>query len=312
MGWIIFVIALLTYSLTMEPTGSLWDCGEFLSGAKNLAVVHPPGAPLFLMLGRIFMLFSFGDVTKAAMMVNFMSALCTAFCSLFFFWSLTILLGRMAFKGGDYAADKVVAVLGSAFVAACGATFLDSMWFSAVEGEVYALSVFFMTINTWAILRWYEDESPKADRWLLFIGISTGLSIGVHLLSLLVFPMVAVVYYFKKFKSNWKGVFIALTLSLLFIFFITNFVISGIPEVMQSYEILFVNTFNLPFNSGVIFTILLIVIAVYLMIVKSNGKDINANILYAIGGIYLFGYLMIALNAEDGVVGKLIPRLFII
>lgn len=312
MGWIIFAIALATYSLTMEPTGSLWDCGEFLSGAKNLAVVHPPGAPLFLMLGRIFMLFSFGDVTKAAMMVNFMSALCTAFCSLFFFWSLTILLGRIAFKEKEYSLDKVVAVLGSAFVAALAATFLDSMWFSAVEGEVYALSVFFMTINTWAILRWYEDNSAKADRWLLFIGISTGLSIGVHLLSLLVFPMVAVVYYFKKFNANWKGVLIAFILSLLFIFFVTNFVISGIPEVMQSYEIMFVNSFGMPFNSGVIFAFILLLTSLYLLIAKSNGKDISNSIIYAIGGLYLFGYLLTAFNADTGAMGKLIPRLFIV
>ncbi|MBP7477743.1 MAG: DUF2723 domain-containing protein [Chitinophagales bacterium] len=251
LGWTIFAIALATYTLTMEPTGSLWDCGEFLSGANKLQVVHPPGAPLFLMVGRLFMMFASPE--NAAMMVNFMSALCTAFCSLFFFWSLTILMRNAVVKENEEMdTERSIAILGSAFVAALGATFLDSMWFSAVEGEVYALSVFFMTINIWAGLKWFEDRSETADRWLIFIGLSTGLSIGVHLLSLLVFPMIGIVYYFKNFKPSWKGVFIAFTASVIGIFAIMKFIIYGIPQLMASTELMMVNSFGMPFNSGVL------------------------------------------------------------
>jgi hypothetical protein len=261
LGWVVFAIALTTYTLTMEPTGSLWDCGEFLSGAAKLQVVHPPGAPLFLMVGRLFMLLAGGDMTHAAMMVNFMSALCTALCSLFFFWSSTILIRRaVSEEGEELTTDMSVAILGSSFVAAMAATFLDSMWFSAVEGEVYALSVFFMTVNVWAALKWFEDRGPKADRWLLFIALSTGLSIGVHLLSLLVFPMIGLIFYFKNFKASWKGIFISFTASVISIFAIQKFIIYGIPGVFCSLELLLVNSFGLPFNSGVLLGFILLII----------------------------------------------------
>jgi hypothetical protein len=269
LGWLVFFIALATYTITMEKTGSLWDCGEFLSCTYKLQVAHPPGAPFFMLVGKIFSLFAMGDVSKVAMSINFLSALSTAFCSLFFFWSSTMILRWTFAKGEEMSNSVSTLILGSSFLAALAATFLDSMWFNALEGEVYAFSVFFMAFNVWAILKWKEDESKKRDMWLLLIALLTGMSIGVHLLSLLVFPMIGLVIYLDKFKFSWIGVILSFVVSLIMIVFVMNIVLVKTPDLLGSLDLLFVNTMGLPFYSGAIFGVLLIIGLFYYLIKKS-------------------------------------------
>lgn len=255
-GWIIFVVALLTYWLTMEPTASYWDCGEFISVAYKLEVPHPPGAPLFLLIGRLFSFLALGDVTKVAYWINFSSALSSAFTSLFLFWSIT-LFGRKLMrvnKPEDMTDDKVWVLMGAGIVGSLAYTFSDSAWFSAVEGEVYAMSSFFTAFVVWAMLKWevIEDES-KANRWLLLIFYVMGLSIGIHLLNLVTIPALALVFYFKKYKPTRWGVVAAMLVSLVIIFVINDIIIPGLPSVAGSIEVFFVNSLGLPFNAGVIF-----------------------------------------------------------
>ena len=255
-GWIVFAIALITYWVTMEPTASYWDCGEFIAVSYKLEVPHPPGAPLFLLIGRIFSFLSFGDVTKVAYWINFSSVLAGAFTSLFLFWTIT-LFGRKVmriFKPEELTSDKTWVLVGAGLVGSMAYTFSDSAWFSNVEAEVYAMSSFFTAFVVWAMLKWdvIEDES-KANRWLLLIFYMMGLSIGVHLLNLVTIPALALIYYFKKYKPAPWGVVAAMLISLFIIFFINELIIPGLPTLAGNFEIFFVNSLGLPFGSGVIF-----------------------------------------------------------
>ena len=199
-GWFTFSIALLTYALTLEPTVSYWDCGEYISTAVKLEVGHPPGAPLFQMLGAFFAMFS-TDVTEIAKMVNFMSALASAFTILFMFWTITALAKKMISNTNELSSATSIAILGSGMVGALTYTFSDSFWFSAVEGEVYAMSSFLMALLFWLGLRWEaEMDKPQGNKWLLLISFVVGLSFGVHILSLLVIPSIVFLYIFKKYK----------------------------------------------------------------------------------------------------------------
>lgn len=255
-GWSVFGIALITYWVTMEPTASFWDCGEFIAIAYKLEVSHPPGAPLFMLMGRMFSFLAFGDVTKVAFWINFSSVLAGAFTSLFLFWSIT-LFGRKLFKVNnlaDLTIDKVWTLVGAGLVGSLAYTFSDSAWFSSVEAEVYAMSSFFTAFVVWAMLKWevIEDES-KANRWLILIFYMMGLSIGVHLLNLVTIPALALIYYFKKYKPTPWGVVAAMLVSLIIIFFINELIIPGLPSVAGWFELRFVNSFGLPFGSGAIF-----------------------------------------------------------
>ena len=175
-GWIAFTIAIITYYLTLEPTVSFWDCGEYISTAYKLEVGHPPGAPLFQLIGRFFSLFA-ADVSRVAFMINQMSALCSAFTILFLFWTITSFGKKVVLKSGKLTQSKIVAVLGSGLVGALAYTFSDSFWFSAVEGEVYAMSSLFTALTFWSILKWEaESESKYAGRWIIFIAYLLGLS----------------------------------------------------------------------------------------------------------------------------------------
>lgn len=271
LGWLVFFIALATYTLTMEKTGSLWDCGEFLSCTHKLQVAHPPGAPFFMIVGKIFSLFSFGDPSKVAMSINFLSALSTAFCTLFFFWSSVMFL-KMVFikKDEEIEENKMYLILFGSFIAAVAATFLDSMWFNAIEGEVYAFSVFFMAFNVWAILKWNEDDSPKADYWLLLIAVFTGMSIGVHLLSLLVFPLITLIFYYKRFKPTVIGALISFVISVVLIQVVMKVVLSMTSAFLGKMDLLFVNSFGLPFYSGSIAGVILIIVSFIYLIKRSN------------------------------------------
>src|SRR6188768_3441470 len=261
-GWFVFVVALVTYWLTMEETASYWDCGEFISVSYKLEVPHPPGAPLFLLIGRLFSFLALGDVTKVAYWINFSSVLASAFTVLFLFWTIT-LFGRKLMKitkAEELTTDKIWVLIGAGLVGSLAYTFSDSAWFSAAEAEVYAMSSFFTAFVIWAMLKWdvIEDES-KANRWLLLIFYMMGLSIGVHLLNLVTIPALALIYYFKKYKPTTWGVVAAMIVSLAIIFFINEIIIPGLPTFAGHLEVYFVNSLHLPFGSGaIVFTLLVL------------------------------------------------------
>ncbi|MBN2682239.1 MAG: MFS transporter [Bacteroidales bacterium] len=259
-GWIAFLIAFVTYLLTLEPTSSYWDCGEFIASAYKLEVGHPPGAPFFMLLGRFFSFFAFGDVELVAMWVNVLSALASAFTILFLFWTVTYLAKRiLAEPENEPKGANLILVLGAGFVGALTYTFSDTFWFSAVEGEVYALSSFFTAFVFWAILKWESvAEKPGADKWIVLIAYMMGLSIGVHLLNLLAIPAIVFVYYFKKFNINWKGIIAASILSVVLLAVVQYGIIQGLFVVAANFELVFVNSLGLPFYSGLIFFIILL------------------------------------------------------
>ena len=215
-GWIVFLIACFTFLSTIEPTGSFWDCGEFIATANKLEVGHPPGAPLFLMLARVFILFGGSDVTMYPILVNAMSALMSAFTILFLFWTITAMAKKIVIAKEVVTLEKIMAIMGAGIVGALAYTFSDSFWFSAVEGEVYASSSFFTAIVVWAIFKWENAaDEPHNLRWLILIAYLMGLSIGVHLLNLLTIPAIAFVYYFKKHKVSTKGIIYTSVISIL-------------------------------------------------------------------------------------------------
>ncbi len=310
-GWLVFAIAATVYILSAEPTGSLWDCGEFIAGAYKLQVVHPPGAPLFLMIGRMFTIVAetlSSDPAMIAYSVNVMSGICTAFIALFVFWSTTILT-KMIFVGRseEMTQSQLIAILGSGVVAGLSATFATSVWFSAVEGEVYAMSSFFTALVMWAVIKWYHLENSKyADRWLIFAMYMIGLSIGVHLLSLLTLPGLALLYYLKKFeKPTWKGIFIALaTGSAIFVVVILTFVMKTIPAIGRYMDFFFVNTFGMAFNSGLmIFVLLLIGLMAFLIYwTHKNKMPIYNRVVVSFTVILLgfsnYGLILIRANAN--------------
>lgn len=265
-GWFVFAVALITYWLTIEETASYWDCGEFIAVSYKLEVPHPPGAPLFLLIGRLFSFLALGDVTKVAYWINFSSVVASAFCVLFLFWSIT-LFGRKLMKISkpeDLTEDKTWVLIGAGLIGSLAYTFSDSAWFSSEEAEVYAMSSFFTAFVVWAMLKWdvieeqTKDES-KANRWLLLIFYMMGLSIGIHLLNLVTIPALALLYYFKKYKPTAWGVVASMLISLAIIYFINEIIIPGLPTIAGSFEVYFVNSLGLPFGSGVIvFGLLLI------------------------------------------------------
>ncbi len=275
-GWILFAVALIVYWMTMERTASYWDCGEFISVSYKLEVPHPPGAPLFLLIGRMFSFLAFGDVTQVAYWINFSSVLASAFSILFLFWSI-VLVGRKVMgvsKISELTDDKIWVLMGAGAVGALAYTFSDSFWFSAVEAEVYAMSSFFTAFVVWAMLKWdlIEDES-KANRWLILIFYMMGLSIGVHLLNLVTIPALGLIYYFKKYKPTTWGIIATMLVSLFLIVFINDIIIPGLPSIAGSFEITFVNTLGLPFGSGVIVFGLMVITALVFGIRYSQKKN---------------------------------------
>lgn len=293
-GWMVFAIATTVYFMTLEPTASWWDCGEYIATAYKLQVGHPPGAPLFQIVGRFFTLFAFGNVENVALMINAMSALTSSFTILFLFWSITMLAKKIYVKAeGDVMSQgQSLAVLGAGVVGSMAYAFSDSFWFSASEGEVYAMSSFFSAIVFWAILRWEEVADHKHGyRWLLLIAYIMGLSIGVHLLNLLAIPAIVYVYYFKKYKFTTKGFILAGVLSILILAVIMYIIIPGIVQLAGKFELFFVNTVGLPFNSGTIiyFVFITSLILGGLYYSRKNGRVVlNTSILALI--FILIGY----------------------
>jgi len=305
LGWLSFAIALSVYILTLEPTTSFWDCGEYIATAYKLQVGHPPGAPTFLLLGNFFSNFAFGDVTKVAYMINLMSAVCSAFTILFLFWTITAfakkILGEIESNG------QVISVMGAGLVGALAYTFSDSFWFSAIEGEVYGMSSFFTAIVFWAALKWdkeYDSEGDGANRWLLLITYLVGLSIGVHMLNLLAIPAIVYMYYFKKYEPTKKGFITTGIISILILGFIFFGLIPQIVKWLGIVERTFVNSIGLPFNSGTIFFIAVLSAAIYygLKHAKESGKNLAhtaiLGITFILIGYSSFAVLIIRSNAN--------------
>ncbi|MBK7172823.1 MAG: DUF2723 domain-containing protein [Bacteroidales bacterium] len=286
-GWLSFGVAAFVYLSTIEPTASWWDCGEYISTAFKLQVGHPPGAPLFQLIGRFFSLFAFGDLSKVAMMVNIMSALSSAFTILFLFWTITM-LGLKFVKESEITLGESIAILGSGLVGSLAYTFSDSFWFSAVEGEVYAMSSFFSAIVFWAILKWERvHDQPHSLKWIILIAYLVGLSIGVHLLNLLAIPAIALVFYYRRYsKVTWKGGLIALGISFVILAFIMFWIIPWTVNLAGKYEIMFVNEFGLPFNSGTVFYFIVLIGAI-LWSLRFTYKDTHSMVDYILGVVLL-------------------------
>lgn len=298
-GWLCFLVAAITYILTLEPSVSFWDCGEFIASAFKMQVVHQPGAPLFLMIQRFFSLFAFGDIHKIAYFMNVGSALASAATILFLFWTITALAKKVVIKtAADLTMTNLITVMGAGAVGALAYTFSDSFWFSAVESEVYALSSLFTAIVFWGILKWEANaDEPRADRWLLFIAYVMGLSIGIHLLNLLTIPAMAFVYYFKKTEHPTTfGIFKTFVIGVLILAFVQYGIIQYVVSFGAYFDLFFVNTLGLGFGTGVLcFAVLLIGVLVWGIRYSITHQNKVMNLAFISTALIIFGYCSFAM-----------------
>jgi len=291
-GWITFIISAIVYILTIEPTASFWDCGEFIATAFKLEVGHPPGNSTFMIMGRIATMFAGNNLELVPVMVNIMSALASAFCILFLFWTITHLARKILIKNGEISNGNLIAIMGSGLVGALAYTFSDTFWFSAVEGEVYASSSFFTAIVFWVILKWEDAADEKyANRWIILGAYLMGLSIGVHLLNLLAIPAMVFVYYYKKYPITKKGVLYASIISILILAGIMYGIIPYSVIVASWFELLFVNSFGLPFNSGAITYLILLFGGLFFALYYTYKKQKSLlNTIFLAVTVILIGY----------------------
>lgn len=273
LGWTVFSIALLVYTLTLEPTTSYWDAGEYIATAANLEVGHPPGAPLYQMLGAFFAAFAPGAET-VAWLINFMSALSSAFTVMFLFWSVVLLFQKITGPPEQFATAKRMAALGSAFTGALAFTFTDSFWFNAVEAEVYAMSTCFMALLFYLGLLWERDIfTPRGDRWLILISFIIGLSFGVHFLTLLSIPAIGLLYYFKNYrKITFVNFIVANVLVVIVLLFIFKLLLPYTLSFLATSEIFFTNTIGLPFNSGTVIAIIIVISIFFVGLIYTRTK----------------------------------------
>ena len=298
LGWLTFLIAAFVYCSTIEPTASFWDCPEFIVTGYKLEIGHPPGAPFFMLVANLFSHFA-SNASEVARMVNTMSALLSATCILFLFWTITHLTRKLILKDwSELTTGKLIAIEASGLVGALIYTFSDTFWFSAVEGEVYAFSSAFTAVVFWLILKWEDHaDEPHADRWLVLIMYMTGLSIGVHLLNLLCIPAIVLVYYYRRVPdANLKGSLMALFISFVVVAAVLYGIVPGIITVGGWFELFFVNTLGMPFNTGEIVYIFLLVAtviwAIYETYTDKNFKRGNLAFILAVSmlGIPFYGY----------------------
>src|SRR5215467_10933862 len=267
-GWVVCVIACTVYVMTMEATGSFWDCGEFVSSAYKVQIPHPPGAPLFVLMGRFFIILFGDNPHTAARGVNFMSAIASGLSILFLFWTITHFARKLVQKQNTSTEPdrrQLFTIMSAGVVGALAYTFCDSFWYSAVEGEVYGSSSFFTALVFWAILKWErEADKPESDRWLIFIFYVMGLSIGVHILNLLTIPAIVLVYYFRRYKVTTWGTIMAFVIGCVITGLILKFVIQYTIKAAGWFDVLFVNSFNMPFFVGFgVFFVLLTALLVF-------------------------------------------------
>ena len=293
-GWAVFAIAAFVYLKTMEPVSSLWDCSEFIATSYKLEVGHPPGAPLFMMLARLATLFALGNPDYVGIAVNAMNSLASAFCILFLFWTITHLARRLVTRDGrELTVASTWAVLGAGIVGALAYTFTDTFWFSAIEGEVYALSSMFTALVVWLMLKWEEQaDQPHASRWIVLIAYLMGLSIGVHILNLLTIPTLAFIYYFRKTEQvTFKGVVYTTLIACAALLFVNNIIIPYTVWIGAQIDTLFVNTFGLPANSGMVLFALALIIGMGWASWKAHCKGrVVLNILLLSTTMILVGF----------------------
>ena len=276
-GWLVTLIACTVYIMTSEAASSFWDCGEFISSAYKLQIPHPPGAPMFVLLGRVFIILFGDNPLTAAKAVNTMSALASGFTILFLFWTITHFAKRIVVKqtGTEPVGYQILAIMGAGIVGALAYTFSDSFWYSAVEGEVYALSSFFTALVFWAILKWeHKADQPGADKWIIFIFYMMGLSIGVHLLNILTIPAIVMVYYFRQYKPTITGGLVAFLVGVVITGFIQVVLIQYTIKWAGAFDVNFVNSIGLPFFSGFIFFFVLLAAILTWGIYYANKKGL--------------------------------------
>ena len=307
LGWFSFLIALITYGLTVEPTVSYWDAGEIILTSAKLQIGHPPGAPLFQMMGAFFTMFAL-EPEQVGFMMNMLSGVASAFTILFMFWTITLLLKKLVVTKDSMSKGKSMAILGSGLVGSLAFTFTDSFWFSAVETEVYAMATLIMSVLFWLGLRWEQDmHKPRGNRWLILIAFVIGLSFGVHFMGLLTIPAIGLIYYFKHYKTiTIQNFIIANIVSVGILLFIFKFLAPNILKLFSTLEIFFVNSFGLPFNSGSIIAGLLLVAIIYFALKYTRKKQyihLNTGILCLTFVIIGFStWLMLPIRANADVV----------
>ena len=292
-GWGIFIIAAITYLSTLEPTASFWDCGEFIAASYKLEVGHPPGAPFFLIVGRLFTLLAGNNTAKVAIMINALSGLASAFTILFLFWTISHLAKKMIIKdNSEPGITEMILIFGSAIVGSLAYTFSDSFWFSAVEGEVYASSSLFTAVVFWAILKWENvADQPYANRWLIFIAYLMGLSVGVHLLNLLAIPAIVLIYYFKKYSVSTRGTIITLGIAASILGGVMYILIPGLIKFAAVFERFFINVAGLPYWSGVLIYFLIVCgLIIYGIRNTQRKKKVLANTIVLMITVFIIGY----------------------
>ena len=305
-GWITFLIAATVYCMTIEPTASFWDCPEFITTAYKLEVGHPPGAPFFMLTANLFTQFV-SDPALVAKMVNYMSALMSGACILFLFWTITHLARRILTRqGAELTKANIVAVLGTGAVGALAYTFTDTFWFSAVEGEVYALSSMFTALVVWLMLKWEEQaDQPHSMRWIVLIAYLMGLSIGVHILNLLTIPALVFIYYFRKTQRiTFKGIAVSTLISGAILIFINSIIIPHTVYIGALFDLFFVNSLGLPVNSGLVFFVvaLLGALGVGVYFTHKKGRTV-LNLVLLSTLMILIGYssyASVTIRAADG------------
>ena len=305
-GWVSFVIAFVVYALTVEPTGSFWDAGEYITTSAKLQVGHPPGAPLFQMIGAFFAMFAFGDASKVALMVNSMSIVSSAFAVLFTFWIITNLAAKMVGNKKTLSNSKAIAVLGSGLVGALTLLFSDSFWFNAVETEVYAMASFIMALLLWLGLKWTDSlDEKRGNRWLLLICFLVGFTFGIQFMGFLAIPSIGLLYYFKKHKTTTvKNFLLANIIVVGILFMVYKFSLTYVLKLFGWSEVFFINTIGLPFNSGTIIMGVLFIAAFYfaLRYTRKNqfysGNTIVLCLMFLILGFSSWLMLPIRANAN--------------
>lgn len=312
LGWISFAIALTVYTLTVEPTMSFWDCGEYISTSAKLQVGHPPGAPFFQITGAFFAMFA-SSKENIALMVNMVSAVSAAFAILFMFWSTTLLLKNIVSSFTTINKSNTIMILGSAFTGSMALTFSDTFWFNATEAEVYAMASLFISLLMWAGLRWGEEmHTSRGNRWLLIICFLIGISFGVHFLALLTIPSIGLIYYFKNYKKVTIKNFIIANIAIVgVLFFVFKFLMPYTMALFGKTEIFVVNTFGLPFNSGTILVAILVIALFYLGLRYTRQKGFALYNTAILGTLFMFigfsSWIMLSVRSNAGVVINEVP-----
>jgi hypothetical protein len=291
-GWILFALSTFVYVLTLEPTVSFWDCGEFILSAFRLQVGHPPGAPLFLMMGRVATLFAGSDTSKVALIMNALSAICSGFAIMFLYWTITHLVRKIFTTGGAIEPGKIPAIIASGIIGALAYTFSDTFWFSAVEGELYALSSLVTGLVFWAILKW-EDEADESysGRWIILIAYIMGLGIGIHRLNLLVIPVLIFVYYFRKYAVTVSGVIKTAVIAVVTLWLMVFVIMPGIPKAAGWFELFFVNSLGMPYNTGLyIYIVIVVTLLVSGIWFSLRTKRVLLNFIFTALTVIVIGY----------------------